>query len=262
MSDPTLNALLARRDVLEHILANIDIGLVIFGVFVVIGVGGESIFGIRAWRNNRKLHDVQQAIENIRQTEATEFNRQAELTAKAFESKIAESNAIAKTAEAQVASANARAQEAVAAAEHERLARLELEARLADRILTPQQQSALIAQVSPFRGVVIDVVIWGDTPEIQIIGGSILNALRKAGWTVNSGQAVGAGAAVRGILLGTRADSNPDTIRASATLISALRAAGLATDPWSFDELRTPNALMNSSFTGTAPLRMFIGAKP
>ena len=77
MTDPALDALLARREALEHILANIDIGLLVFGIFVVIGVGGESIFGIRAWLNNRKLHTVQQAIEDFRQAEAANFNKQA-----------------------------------------------------------------------------------------------------------------------------------------------------------------------------------------
>src|SRR5689334_429457 len=77
MPENTLNDLLSRKASLEGIIGNIDVWLLVFGMFVVIGVAGESVFGIRAWWNNRKLQAVQQQIDDTRQTEAARFNKEA-----------------------------------------------------------------------------------------------------------------------------------------------------------------------------------------
>jgi hypothetical protein len=45
---------------LEALLARIDIWLLVFGIVVVVGVAGESFFGIRHWWNSRKLQAVQE----------------------------------------------------------------------------------------------------------------------------------------------------------------------------------------------------------
>jgi len=77
MADATLDALLTRKEVLEGIISRIDVWLLVFGIFVVIGVAGESVFGIRAWWNNRKLHTVLESIESLRAVEAAKFNQHA-----------------------------------------------------------------------------------------------------------------------------------------------------------------------------------------
>lgn len=191
------------------------------------------------------------------------------------ESHLAESNAQAKLAERHakeadvkaegfrldIAKANERAAEANRIAEQEKLARLQLEARLADRTLTTAQQSAIASRLAPFSGTVVDAAIWGDTPEIQIISSQLLDAIRKAGWVIQPGQAMGGGA-VRGILVGTSPAADENTVRAATALVASIQEAGLAGGSWPFDQLRTPNAMMNSGFTGTAPIRLFIGSKP
>ena len=99
----------------------------VFGVIVVVGVAGESFFGVRIWWNNRKLHTLQNAeSERLR-------------------GDVASANVRAEEAKEQAARANERAAEANKVAEQERLARLRLEATLAPRSLTPEQQRTLAA---------------------------------------------------------------------------------------------------------------------
>jgi hypothetical protein len=78
MDDSTFNALLSRKDALEAVLSKIEGWLLFFGIFVVIGVAGESVFGIRAWWNNRKLQAVQHSIETERATRATSESASAQ----------------------------------------------------------------------------------------------------------------------------------------------------------------------------------------
>ncbi|PYT03251.1 MAG: hypothetical protein DMF60_18995 [Acidobacteria bacterium] len=65
----TLESLIRRRDALDSVIARIDVWLLFFGILVVIGVAGESIFGFWSWRKNRNLHEVQLAIDQFRQAE-------------------------------------------------------------------------------------------------------------------------------------------------------------------------------------------------
>jgi hypothetical protein len=161
-----------------------------------------------------------------------------------------------------MAKANERAADANRMAEQERLARLQLEARLADRTLSPAQQAALTERLKAWSGVTVDVIIWGDTPEITIISSQVLEVMRRANWTIQSGHAGGGGGAVRGILVGTSPDADANDIAASAALVSALQSAGLAAGSWKFAEMQPPMVMFRTSFTGKAPIRIFIGSKP
>lgn len=139
---------------------------------------------------------------------------------------------------------------------------LELQARLADRNLSAQQRGGLVGQLGPWAGVDVDVLVWGDSPEVEIISGQILESLTKAGWHLHTGHAGGGGGAVRGILVGTRSDANSNIVLGAKMLISALQAAGLVCGPWKFEDMATPTVMVNTSFTGKAPIRLFIGSKP
>lgn len=77
MSDPVLSDLLTKRAALEGILSTIDVWLLIFGILVVIGVGGESAFGFWAWRANSKLRSTQGDIEQIREIQITDATKRA-----------------------------------------------------------------------------------------------------------------------------------------------------------------------------------------
>ncbi|MFL6350458.1 MAG: hypothetical protein ACJ74Z_01215 [Bryobacteraceae bacterium] len=242
-----------------------------FDVATVVLAGGVFVAGAGALITGRILNQRQHS--QLRQFETS--LREKDL-------KIADVQREAKEADARIAEAEQHAAEAntkaegfrldiakageVAArsyetAERERLARLELVARLADRKLLPAQQEAIASQLAPFSATKIDVVVWGDTPEIQIISGLVLESIRKAGWIVNEGFA-GPGGAVLGILVGTRPDADANTVRASAGLVTALHSVGLASGPWPFEEMHPPVAMFNNSFTGTAPIKVFIGSRP
>lgn len=111
--DPSeITGLLERKAGLDKLLDSFEIWLLVFGILVVVGVAGESVFGIRTWWNNRKLHAIQQSIDDLRQAESKS-------TAQAFERDIslankeaADANALAKQYESGISEAKARAAEA------------------------------------------------------------------------------------------------------------------------------------------------------
>lgn len=199
---------------------------------------------------------------NARASEANARAKEAE--AKVASADAASKDAVAKvaSAEARIAEANRAAAEANVIAERERLARLQLEARLADRDLTPTQQNRIILALSKFPHTNIDAVFWGDTFEIKQIGGSILECLRRAGWTVNAESALGGGGTVRGILVGVKPNSDSQTVEAANQLISQLQDSGLASGPWDFNKMEFPGTSVGGSFARKASIKIFIGSKP
>jgi hypothetical protein len=62
--DPSeLVKLIERKQALDTVLDGFEKWLIFFGLLVVIGVGGESLYGFRTFWNNRKLHEVQRSID-------------------------------------------------------------------------------------------------------------------------------------------------------------------------------------------------------
>lgn len=272
---------------LEASIANLDTLIQVFAVLVAIGIVGEVGFGVRHWVLNRRLIAIQHT-EDLNQEQAiATFNKEAgvarrdaaaaiERAAKAEENlgaarkEAATASERAALAEQHSAEANAKAEgfrldiaKANETAERERLARLQLEARLADRTLTPIQQSILVAALSSSPRIVIDVATFGDTAEISGISRLIIESLVRAGWTVHPVTAMAGQATVRGILIGTRTGSDPAISQASALLIKSLRAQNLSADPWVFEQMTWPGAFMGGGGVKyDAPIRMFIGSKP
>ena len=138
-----------------------------------------------------------------------------------------------------------------------------LKNRMADRILTPAQQTAIASRLIKYGPRRIDVLIIGSTGEITGITNMILAALVQARWTVgNSASALGVTAS--GIFVGTVKGAPPDTEETVSILITALQGAGLATNRLpSYDDKVLPAALAGTWDTNnTAPIRIVIGAKP
>src|SRR5437879_6116159 len=101
--DPSeLTKWVTRKNELEAVLGRFEIWLLVFGALVVIGVAGETIFGIRSWWNNRKLQEVNREIDQYRQSETAQLNERA---AEAFE-RAATANERAAKAEQAAAEAN------------------------------------------------------------------------------------------------------------------------------------------------------------
>lgn len=84
-------------------LASIDLWLLIFGVIVVIGVGGESIFGIRHWWNSRKFQAVEDLESTAQQAQVAGLNAEiARLNADAARLNADAEQAKQKQAEAEL----------------------------------------------------------------------------------------------------------------------------------------------------------------
>lgn len=143
---------------LESLLARIDVWLLVFGIIVVIGVAGESFFGIRHWWNSRKLK-VLQDQENAEQ--AAEIARLHSVTAEALK---------------QAADANRTAEE-------ERLARIKIEEKLAWRRIDAAEHDRIVSALKPHGGAAVEVLKLGDI-EAATFADDLIEALRDSGWLV------------------------------------------------------------------------------
>ena len=161
--------------------------------------------------------------------------------------------------------ANARAAEANAIAERERLARLQLEARLAPRSLTQAQQDDLRDRLRPHGAHDLDVLIYGDTPEIVGIASLVIGSITAANWNVRGWSVLPGGMAVTGILVSTRSGSDHVTEAVAGALVSALSAQALDARRWQqFATGDLPGALTGPPWdtSRVAPIRVLIGTKP
>jgi hypothetical protein len=141
---------------LEALLARIDVWLLIFGIIVVIGVAGESFFGIRHWWNSRKLQKIQEQESDALHAEIARLGKET-------------------------ADANARAAEANRIAEEERLARLKLEEKIAPRRLTSAEISKLARLLEPFAGSSLSIHVTAASGlEGTNLANDILAALNRA----------------------------------------------------------------------------------
>src|ERR1017187_4149126 len=147
MDSPTLDALLQTRSEIESVLSRIDVWLLIFGVLVVIGVGGESVFGIKAWLSNRKLRDVERLIEGERDIESKTLEKETETL---------KGNNLALEAEV-----------------------LRLQEKLADRHFSAAQRAELVTTLIPFSGQQASFSSRWDKPEAVGFGRELFDLLAK-----------------------------------------------------------------------------------
>lgn len=82
------------------------------------------------------------------------------------------------------AEAMARAAEANKIAEQERLARLQLEARLAFRSIDPNAKVKISNALKPFAPQAYDILWYPDDQESTFFANEIFNILKNAGWTL------------------------------------------------------------------------------
>lgn len=169
-----------------------------------------------------------------------------------------------KSAKTQAADALANLAEAKRLADEARQGTARNTEKLADRTLSPAQQTDIATRLRPFGPQQVDVIIIGDLPEITNITVSIILAMQQAGWTVKPAVKAIAGPAVAGVRVGTKIGSSKDIEDSVDALILALRAAGIFSTrfvPQFGDEL--PMAIMgNWDSKNVAPIRILVGAKP
>lgn len=184
---------------------------------------------------------------------AEQHSAEANAKAEGFRADIARANASAAQAEAQVADAHRAAAEANRIAESERLARLQLEARLADRVVTPDQKLRLTQVFSPLKGQTVDVVIFGDTPETSRTADAIIGSLQTAGILFNFFHPLSGGMA-QGVVIGVRADAPEIDKQSGSQLVAILRetfGSGVGLADW--DRLAVTGTGTFGGTPGAAP---------
>lgn len=179
---------------LEALLARIDVWLLIFGVIVVIGVAGESFFGIRHWWNSRKLQRIQNAESAAQREEIARLNREAgeaRNSAAKAEAQATQAGEGTAKALANAAAANERSAklEVEAAKQRERAAKaerdlLELKQRMAPRHISAAQEGKLSNDLKPLVGKSVGIFIITGQPENEAFGNELASILKKVGLNV------------------------------------------------------------------------------
>lgn len=215
---------------LEALIKWLEIWSAVFGVVVVLGVAGESFFGIRLLWNSWKLQRLQMA-----------------------ESEVLRSD---------VAQANARAAEANRKAEEEKVARLKIEAQLAPRQLSSHQEDVIVRFMRQYKdapletATMIDVCAYGPDPEAMKLANQIVGALAKSGCKVTRDQPGESGRAPLGILVEFRGGGGSQWMYIAAGLVAALRQAGLFVLPAEEMEF-----LEGPSHHVESPIRVTVGKR-
>ncbi len=150
-------------------------------VLIVLGVMGEGWFEAQVSKYDSALSNLTTAAV----AEAQQKSAQAEAIAKGFDKQIAESNAKAASAEAtakgfeaQIADAQRDAATSEKEAESERLERTKLEAAVAPRSLSLEQQRQIRDVCRRFRGHNILVESYGIDGEAAALGTQIISLLQ------------------------------------------------------------------------------------
>ena len=175
-------------------------------VLITIGVAGELGIHFKAGHNNTELRSVHNERIGLLDKEASAARRETEsikrdtigfsLQLATAKKDVAEANALAKKYEAGIADAKARAAEAEKGAaqaklmaEAEQHERMKLEAIVAPRSLSLDQQRLIAAAIREFSGHAITVSSYGLDGEGTALATQIILVLRSAGIAVRDDRA-------------------------------------------------------------------------
>jgi hypothetical protein len=127
--------------------------------------------------------------------------------------------------------ATERATQAIADAERERLARLEIEQRLAPRALSDAQIEAIAAKLRVFSGLAeYTITTFWDLQEPVALSTRIHEALQASGWNYTKSEGFLLGG-LAGVHVWTHPDATMEVKEAATALIEALNSAGIAAVP-------------------------------
>jgi hypothetical protein len=190
------------KETLEALIGRLEFWALIFGALVVIGVAGETFFGVRIWWNNRKLHTIQDSE-----------NEELRL-------KISQANDRTAAAESQIALLNAQAKQAEAKASQ---AQLDLARFKAPRALTDEQAKVIAEKLKQFGPQAFEVTTYWDSVEPMAFSQRLADILvRSAGWKLEQPKAFHA---LLGGLVGVQVYVHPladDQTRAAASALVAV----------------------------------------
>ena len=125
-----------------------------------------------------------------------------------------------------IAEANARAAEANEKTEAEKLARLKIEERLADRNLSKQQEMEIAEKLRKYAGQVVSI-IGAPTPEPTGVSYAINRALSAAGWAVTAIRSSDP-RTLHGITVRNGVGGKKEASTAAQDLVNALSSCGLS----------------------------------
>ncbi len=158
----------------------------------------------------------------------------------------------------------ASAAEANKVAEQERLARLQIEHRLAPRILTSSDAAILIADVAPYSGTPVDIFIADQSKEAASLAEEISSALTSAGWLPVQWEWVGE-SGISGVAIGIKQSADLKSIATAESLRASLDSIGLngQIGRWPGDWKQFSGMLNGPDFNANrTEIRIIVGEKP
>jgi hypothetical protein len=148
--------------------------------------------------------------------------------------------------------------------EKERVARLQLEKKLAPRLLSQDDALTLANMLAPFKGAAIDMVVFPTgTSDIGPFEDQLYRAFNAAGWTVRHWTMLGSEFVV-GVGVALAPDATPDDAARANAVVAALESVGVeaALAP-KLQDKSFPTPATGSPPQGViAPLRLYVGTKP
>ena len=190
---------------------------------VVFGLLAASATALKIIAANRLS-----ALQSSRAAELHSRLSKAEADTKAVRTSLDE----ARTAlDRSTASLQDKVAEAQAAAEAERVARLRIEERLADRTLQDAQIRAIASRLTPFKGQEFEITTYWELKEAMAFANQVFAALGLAEWKYiqpEGGRVLLGG--VAGVLVYVHPEANERTQQAARALVSALAQQRVAAD--------------------------------
>ncbi len=239
--------LLVRKVELETLLNGFEKWLIFFGVLVAIGVAGESIWGFRAWWNNRKLHTVTESIDLLK-------TRQSEERAKGFDVAIAASKLETKRLEQE---------------------NIILRGKMQDRRLSKDQRLALRDKMRGFPAPQAwQIIIFSNDGEARGLGVDIQESVvgvNGAAWPTPNISSNQTSMPIRGVRVQYAVNADSALQSVAKALSDVLRWAKLeeVDGPHQFTPLppmQTGGAFISTNIGGSAnpnaPITLIIGRKP
>ncbi|MGA8613646.1 MAG: hypothetical protein WB760_18630 [Xanthobacteraceae bacterium] len=190
--------------------------------------------------------------------------RQADWRTSALEVQTKRAEADLTRAKADIAGAEARAAEANQIAEQERLARTQLEARLAPRTISADEQKAISKKLESSHGTTTQIYIFSGGTDTTPFAHLLHTILQAAQWDAGPGPWTVLGPAyVNGVLISTMRGSDATSEQAANLLVQTLNEFGIAAARYeAFDE-KPQWATVGPPPANTIPqVIIMVGSKP
>lgn len=140
-------------------------------------------------------------------------------------------------------------------------------ARDADRVITDAQRTRLTTAFAALKDQTVDVGMFGDNPDIENVGGAILQCLQSAGVRVQRFSPLGGSLGVRGVMFAADPNASAAVKEAAQSAVNILRETlGRGVGLVDFLQLKFNGSAVSGGTNGAEPLgsgpvRIWIGPK-